>query len=114
VWNLPLAEVLGRLGSTPKGLSSTEAATRLKKYAGRRLAPKKRTDTFTLLVGQFSSPIVLMLVSAAAISIFLHDHVDALIILAIVLASGLLGFWQERGAAGAVEKLLSLVEVKAK
>ena len=55
-----------------------------------------------------------MLIAAAVISVFLHDHTDATIILAIVLASGLLGFWQERGAAGAVEKLLSLVEVKAK
>ena len=113
-WSLPVADVVGRLGTTPKGLSSAEAAARLKQYADRRLAPKKRTDTFTLLLGQFSSPIVLMLVGAAGISIFLRDHVDALIILAIVLASGLLGFWQERGAAGAVEKLLSLVEVKAK
>lgn len=105
---------MGGLGATPKGLSSVEAVARLKRYASSRLAPKKRTDAFTLLVGQFSSPIVLMLVGAAVISIFLHDSTDAVIILVIVLASGLLGFWQERGAAGAVEKLLSLVEVKAK
>jgi Mg2+-importing ATPase len=55
-----------------------------------------------------------LLIAAAVISILLHDSTDAAIILTIVLASGLLGFWQERGAAGAVEKLLSLVEVKAK
>jgi P-type Mg2+ transporter len=67
----------------------------------------------TLLLAQFSSPIVLLLLGATAISLFLHDTTDAAIILAIVLASGLLSFWQERGAAGAVEKLLSLVEVKA-
>jgi Mg2+-importing ATPase len=103
-----------RLGTSAKGLSSAEALLRIKRYEGSRLIPKKRTDTFTLLLGQFSSPIVLMLVAAAIISVFLHDSTDAVIILAIVLASGLLGFWQERGAAGAVEKLLSLVEVKAK
>src|ERR1019366_7891834 len=113
-WNLPADEAVARLGTTPKGLSSAEALARLKRYAGSRLAPKKRTDTATLLLGQFSSPIVLMLVAAAVISMFLHDTTDAVIILAIVLASGLLGFWQERGAAGAVEKLLSLVEGKAK
>jgi Mg2+-importing ATPase len=113
-WSLPAGEAMGRLGATPKGLSPAEALARLKRYASSRLAPKKRTDALTLLVGQFSSPIVLMLVAAAVISIFLHDSADALIILVIVLASGLLGFWQERGAAGAVEKLLSLVEVKAK
>src|SRR6266481_2995179 len=112
-WSLPTAQVLGRLETGPKGLSTVEAALRLKQYAARRLAPKKRTDALTLLLGQFSSPIVLLLLGATTISLFLHDTTDAAIILVIVVASGLLGFWQERGAAGAVEKLLSLVEVKA-
>src|ERR1035441_896384 len=103
-----------RLGTSAKGRSSANARLRIKLYEGSRIIPKKLTDTFTLLLGQFSSPIVLMLVAAAIISVFVHDSTDAVIILAIVLASGLLGFWQERGAAGAVEKLLSLVEVKAK
>ena len=83
------------------------------RYSGSRLGAHGRTGTLRLLVGQFSSPISLLLIAAAVISIFLHDGTDALIILTIVLASGLLGFWQERGAAGAVAKLLSLVEVKA-
>ena len=113
-WSLPSADVLRRLGTTGQGLTTTEATARKGRYAGSQLAAKKRTDALGLLVGQFSSPIVLMLIAAAVISIFLHDAVDATIILAIVLASGLLGFWQERGAAGAVEKLLSLVEVKAR
>ena len=38
---------------------------------------------------------------------------NALIILAIILISSLLGFWQERGAANAVEKLLAIVQTKA-
>ena len=112
-WSLSAAQVLGRLKTTQEGLSTAEAASRLKRYAARRLVPKKRTDTVTLLLGQFSSPIVLLLLVAAVISLFLRDTTDAAIILGIVVVSGLLGFWQERGAAGAVEKLLSLVEVKA-
>ena len=112
-WSLSAAQVLGRLKTKQEGLSTAEAASRLKRYAARRLAPKKRTDTFTLLLGQFSSPIVLLLLVATVISLFLRDITDAAIILGIVVVSGLLGFWQERGAAGAVEKLLSLVEVKA-
>ncbi|WP_213767691.1 magnesium-translocating P-type ATPase [Caballeronia sp. dw_19] len=113
-WNLSAQEAIARLSSSAKGLSSAEALIRFKRYSDSRLVSKRRTDTFTLILGQFSSPIVLLLVAAAIISILLKDSVDAVIILAIVLASGLLGFWQERGAAGAVEKLLSLVEVKAK
>ncbi|MDW8028444.1 MAG: HAD-IC family P-type ATPase [Armatimonadota bacterium] len=46
-------------------------------------------------------------------SYFLQDLTDAFIILAIVIISGLLGFWQEREATNAVEKLLSIVEIKA-
>jgi Mg2+-importing ATPase len=51
---------------------------------------------------------------AAILSSFLGDIINSLIILAIVLFSGLLGFWQERGAADAIAKLLAMVEVKAR
>ena len=46
-------------------------------------------------------------------SFFLHNLVDASIILAIVLISGLLGFWQEHSASNAVGKLLAIVQIKA-
>ena len=65
------------------------------------------------MLAQFKSPLILILFFAAGLSFFLHDPVDASIILAIVLASGLLGFWQERGAAHALEKLLAIVQTKA-
>jgi Mg2+-importing ATPase len=64
-------------------------------------------------VAQFQSPIILILLFAAGLSLFLHDQADALIILAIILISGLLGFWQEKGAADAVKKLLAIVQTKA-
>jgi Mg2+-importing ATPase len=65
------------------------------------------------LANQFRSPIILILAFAASISFFLHDPTDGIIILSIILVSGLLGFWQEKGAVDAVQKLLSLVKVKA-
>jgi Mg2+-importing ATPase len=52
------------------------------------------------------------LLFATGLSFFLHDRVDAIIILTIVLISGILGFWQEKGAADAVQKLLALVQIK--
>ncbi len=55
-----------------------------------------------LLSRQFTSPIILILLGAALLSLLsllLDSLTDALIILAIVLMSGLLGFWQERSAA---------------
>jgi Mg2+-importing ATPase len=50
---------------------------------------------------------------ATGFSFFLRDPVNASIILIIVLVSGLLGFWQEHSATGAVEKLLAIVQIKA-
>ncbi len=112
-WSVPAAELLRRLRSTPDGLSGDDARQRLARYGSNRLKPGKRSDAFTLLVSQFKSPIILILLFATGMSFVLHDPVDAAIILAIVLASGLLGFWQERGAANAVEKLLAIVQIKA-
>ena len=66
-----------------------------------------------LLLAQFRSPIILTLLVAATLSFSLRDATNALIILAIVLISGLLGFWQEWGAVNAVAKLLALVQVRA-
>src|SRR5512144_1259536 len=112
-WSLPTTELLQQLQTTPAGLTGTEARQRLARYGANLLRPPKRSDVLTLLLAQFKSPIILILLFATGLSFFLHDPVDAFIILTIVLASGLLGFWQERSATNAVEKLLSIVQIKA-
>ena len=112
-WNLPAADLLAQVESAPAGLQGGEAAKRLLRYGPNTLRARKRTDTLTLLLRQFKSPIILILLAAAILSLVLKDRVDAGIILGIVLVSGLLSFWQERGANDAVEKLLAIVQVKA-
>ena len=111
-WNIPQADLMAQLETRQEGLSSEEARRRLISYGVNLLTPQKRSDTFALLLAQFKNPIILTLIFAAGLSFFLQDHVDAAIILIIVLVSGLLGFWQERGAADAVEKLLAIVKIK--
>ena len=113
-WRVQPDELLERLQSSPKGLSSANARQRLSQFGANRLTSRKRSDPLTLLLNQFRSPIIIILLFAAVLSLFLHDPTDAIIILAIVLISGLLGFWQERGATNAVEKLLALVRIKTK
>jgi P-type Mg2+ transporter len=112
-WSVPAAELLQQLRTTPQGLASAEARERLARVGANLLKPRKRTDELTLLLAQFKSPLILILLFAAGLSFFLHDRADALIIAGIVVASGLLGFWQERGAAHALEKLLAIVQTKA-
>jgi Mg2+-importing ATPase len=112
-WSISAADMLQELQTAKEGLSSEEARQRLARYGANLLKPPKRSDVLTLLLGQFKSPIILILFFAAGLSFFLHDPVDASIILSIVLISGLLGFWQERSASRAVEKLLAMVQIKA-
>ncbi|MGB8993383.1 MAG: magnesium-translocating P-type ATPase [Desulfobaccales bacterium] len=112
-WSLPAPEVLEQLETTPQGLSEDEAKARLGLYGANLLKPKGHAGTLTLLLSQFKSPIILILLFATGLSFYLRDHADALIILSIVLVSGLLGFWQERGAVNAVAKLLAMVQIKA-
>ena len=112
-WSLPVTEVLARLRTTDSGLTTNEANRRLAEYGANRLKPPIRSDVLTQLVAQFKSPIILILLFATGLSLFLHDPVDASIILIIVVISGLLGFWQEHSASNAVERLLAMVQIKA-
>ncbi|MEO0137004.1 MAG: magnesium-translocating P-type ATPase [candidate division WOR-3 bacterium] len=111
-WSIPVSDMLKIVESSKEGLTGNEAKKRLKLYGANRLKPQKRLNTLTLLASQFKSPIILILFFATGLSFFLHNPVDAFIILSIILMSGLLGFWQEYGASNAVEKLLSIVQIK--
>ena len=111
-WSIPPADLLTRLKTTAQGLTQAEASGRLTGRAG-MAKPHPFWKMLLLLLGQFKSPIILILIFAALLSLFLRDTTDAVIILGIVLVSGLLGFWQERGAADAVQKLLAVVQIKA-
>jgi P-type Mg2+ transporter len=112
-WSISTAEIFKILKSATTGLTGNEAKKRLSTYGANQLKPKKRSNLFTMVISQFKSPIILILLFATGLSFFLRDPVDATIILSIVMISGLLGFWQERGASNAVEKLLSIVQIKA-
>ena len=112
-WSIPAAEILKNLQTTASGLATSEAQKRFDTYGANRLKPPKRSDVFSLLISQFKSPIIIILLFATGLSFLLHNLVDASIILTIVIVSGLLGFWQEHSATNAVAKLLAIVQIKA-
>ena len=112
-WSMPAVELLSSLHSTPQGLTGDDARQRLARGGSQPRNRKGSVNTLMLLVSQFKSPIILILLFAVSLSFFLRDITNAIIILGIVLISGLLGFWQERGAANAVEKLLAIIQIKA-
>ncbi|HEY3074183.1 MAG TPA: magnesium-translocating P-type ATPase, partial [Burkholderiales bacterium] len=96
------------------GLTSAEAAQRLERYGRNALEPAPRAATLRLLARQFASPLVLILVFGALVSLALREWLDAWIILAIVLGSAALGFWQEHRASAAVAKLRQRLALAAR
>ena len=112
-WATQPNELFKRLRTTADGLTTEESKIRLAELGPNLLKKKRRTDPIALFVSQFRSPIILILLIAAAISFFLADRQDAVIILVIVFASGFLGFLQERRAADAVAGLTAMVQIKA-
>ena len=111
-WSIPAEELLNRLQTRSEGLHTDEALQRQTQHAAARLKPRQDIRPLYVLLAQFRSPIILILLFAATMSLFLADRTDALIILTIILVSAFLGFWQEHGAAKAVASLLALVRVK--
>lgn len=113
-FNAPADSLLHTLESSPSGLTSARAREQLVRSGANRLRSHQHAAGLMLLLRQFTSPIILILIGAAGLSAFLREATDAGIIVAIVLASGLLGFWQEHTAASAVAKLTAVVATKAR
>ena len=113
-WVVPAEKLVEQLGSSAQGLTAAEARRRLRIFGQNRLRPAKRTDALTLLLAQFKSPLIIILLGAVILSFFLGEPVDASIIIAIVLLSSVLGFWQEKRAADAVKSLLAIVRIEVR
>lgn len=113
-WTIPAKKLVEQLGSVTEGLTAAEARRRLRIYGPNRLRRAKRTDALTLLLAQFKSPLIIILLGAVILSFFLREPVAASIIIAIVLLSSVLGFWQEKRAADAVKGLLAIVRIDAR
>ncbi len=104
-WSQSAGEVIAGLGTSPNGLSSQEAAARLRRVGPNLVVDAAEMTPARLLLRQFESPLVLILIFGAGVSLVLREWVDASIILAIVLGSALLGFYQEFRASRAVAAL---------
>lgn len=75
------------------------------------LRKKKSSSNFMIFLSQFKSPITMILIFAAVLSIFLKDYSDGVIILIIIFISSFLSYLHESKAKDAVKKLLSSVSV---
>ena len=95
-WSLAPEQLLSALHASKNGLQPADAEQRLKQYGPNTISVKQQATALRLLLSQFKSPLVLILIFAAIVSGFLGEWVDASIVLAIVLGSTILGFVQDQ------------------
>ena len=102
----PVQEVAEALGTDPAtGLTSAEAEARLAQYGPNELAERPRPGFWQLLLGQFQSFVVIILIVSAVVSILLGEMIEAGAIMAIVVLNAVLGVVQESKAEEALAAL---------
>jgi len=90
------------------GLSKEEAQKRLAKNGPNALIEKKSKTKLQMFLAQLKDTMIYILFAAAAISIFLNEVTDAIIILIVVLINAIIGMVQESKAEAALEALKNL------
>ena len=101
------------------GLSSSEASRGLKEYGKNEIIQKKKVSPVKMFISQFTSPIILLLIAAAILSLIVNAYkgggfFDSELILIIVFISGIAGFIQDFKAEKAVEELQKMATPTAK
>jgi len=110
---LPLAEVEKKLGSSSEGLTQAEAQKRLTQYGPNELDEKK-TNPILKFLSYFWGPIPWMIEVAVILSGVVGHWPDFFIILLLLVANGVVGFWEEHTAGNAIEALKAQLAIKAR
>jgi Ca2+-transporting ATPase len=109
LWHtLDAKAVLAQLQSTRDGLTAEEVRKRLERYGPNRLEVTPPASAWSILVAQFRSVVVLLLVVAAGLALALGDPPDAIAIAAVLLINAALGFITELRARRAMDALRGL------
>lgn len=114
-WHHRSAEaVMSDLHSSATGLSSQEAEQRFTANGPNELKESKRINPIRIILGQFNSLIIWILMAAGIISGVLGEVVDAIAILAIVVLNAIIGFYLEFKAEKSIAALKRMAAPQAK
>ena len=112
-WSLSQGDLYTELGSGQIGLSDKQVAERLRTYGPNLLKPPRKNAPIILFINQFISPLLLILVFAAIISMVTGEWIDAMVVFLIIFASAVFGFLQEYNSGNAIEKLRKKIRLRA-
>jgi len=113
-YQLHVEDALHQMGSSPEGLTSSEAALRLKKYGPNKLGEEQPTSPLRVFLNQFKNPLIYILLLAAAATASLGMFKDSVVILVVIVINSIIGSWQELRAEQSLRALQKLSVPKAR
>jgi P-type Ca2+ transporter type 2C len=96
------------------GLSTTEAANRTKQYGLNVYQAQKQKSIWLMILHQFASPIVYLLLVGAGVSVYFKDYTEAVAILIVIIVNALIGFLMELQARNSMKALREMDIIKSK
>lgn len=108
MWSLPPEQALAALGSDERGLTPAEAATRLGRFGANELEVERGPGAARILLRQFASPLIYILLFAAIVALAFGEFVDAAVIGVVLVINAAIGFTQELRAKRSTEALRQL------
>jgi len=111
--SLDMVQLQAKLHASPDGLSQAEAQSRLAQYGSNEIAEKK-TNLLLKFLTYFWGPIPWMIEAAIILSALARHWPDFIIIIILLLANAVVGFWEEHEAGNAIEALKARLAIKAR
>jgi magnesium-transporting ATPase (P-type) len=110
---LPASEVLAKLESSTQGLTSAQAAERLKRYGANALPESRPRHPVVRFAAQFNNALIYFLLASALGAAILGHAIDAGAIVAVVLVNAIVGFIQEGKAEQALAAMRGMIAPQA-
>ncbi len=102
-------EVFREFNSSPGGLTEEEARYRFSQYGPNKLVEQEKISKTKILLHQFTSPLIYILLIASAVTFLLAEFVDTAVIISVVLLNAVIGYFQEYKAEESVRALNKMV-----
>jgi Ca2+-transporting ATPase len=106
-------QVVTEMQSSVKGLSFAEVESRQAAYGPNQLSSSPAPSLFSIFIHQFKDFIVYILLFAIVFSLIIGEYVDSIIILAILILNGSIGFFQELSANRSLNALKKMIRIQA-
>jgi len=113
-YRLGVKDIFDHLATAENGLTAAEVIERLARYRPNKLAEEEKISKTKILIHQFKSPLIYILLIAGLVTLLLQEYIDSGVIFVVVIPNAVIGFIQELKAEESVRALKNMVVQKAR